>query len=1445
MIRLRSTLVGLLCIIGLMGMVSSTVFAQAKEITEGKEFYFGIPHCDIQNGEGARGTPVQLWLSCKVQTLVTVRLARTNDLIGIYPLLPKQVRKISIPEIYMCKTTGITDNGFYIKAEAPITATVYISYRWSGEAYRIIPFEVLGKRYHTLNLYQDRTERERPGQILVTATKDNTKVTVVPKTTLEDGTPAGGARTYVVHKGQTLLLKAKIQPGFTQDLVTDLTGTKIEATNPIAVVSGHTKGAFPRYSATMLGTPANFMRNMMIDAMYPVEFLGKEYFSAPVMYADRARPDFDADGSGDLIRVVAVEDGTLLYTQTADDNGKWQLRGRALKAGEYYDFNNQEKPCLYRTSKPSLIGQYGKAWRNSNVGPIAPPPNGGKADNSLQNPSRNGQGMMYVLTPKEQWCSYTTFHSPPEIDNFVMITFYTKDLVKMNFDNKPMRSTFNSYVKNVPGTDMSYIVAPIAAGDHTIEGTDNTVRFTAYVYGNWDRSKDGFAYGYPTGVNFSQPCTDSVEIKGVMECGVITGEANITPDTTSCGALFSVSMIDSLSNNYTFEFTTEFESGVKKASFKLTPKDNTKDAKATIYALTRSGKEAQISFEYFAEKLEIKPSTRVDFGSLPVGIESCKTLTIKNISKGTTTIKSMKLKKALPEFTFDAGTLPRTLQPGESFDITVCAKTSAPTTTSLMDELLSELTCYPQKIADLIVNSGQPCVKIEPVNFEPSPINNERGPKPCIIRNTSKFDVTVFKIIYNDQDKSYPDPRLFREDITLPLIVPANSTVSFNVWYTPKVSGANDVYNVSIETNADKACSEQTTTWTGSGIDAGPYIQGYDFKVQRALDRYQTEIAKINGYDGDIVIGAIGNTQLTDVKFTSFIAEKLPTGVSDWKTAFVLDETRLPQTLQTGANNEVRIPVKFTPAVIGDYRVRVTMEGKSGSEVKTATAIIEGIANLPVEDSLGYDFGTMQLGSPDRTGTAKIYSKGTRELIISNLEIRNDLNSAFRIEPTWLAATFGGGKTVTLAPQNGELDVPVMFNGKVPFQTAQVFVSCDLHPDEVKHPMLIGRTLGDVPVATPHNFGTEYKCNNKMSNRPGVNATDLKVENKLPFELEVESVSLKDANLSEVFVLENLGQIVNMRIPGASWSPLALVVRFRPALKQTYTSSFEWNLIDRATGTKYIVESPVTGVGNDLTVKVDLSSAEITENDLIIDNRKQITYSISADPDRIDDGKVNAFKAYVRYDKRVIKPDMSDKTTYEVSTENTLCAGWRVVQAVQVPDNDPNFTNIMVDVEAPTPTTYLQGTGALFTFNVRGVFDPNHKETLLQPTLELSPSSTGSSCWVNVNKDPGAIVIQHGCAAPIRGVSVEATQFALMNVRPNPVSNEVTIGFNVGYNNAATTITIYNAMGEQVAVPVNSVMNTGTYQVKVDLSNLSSGTYFYRMSSGHWTSDAQMLLISK
>lgn len=72
--------------------------------------------------------------------------------------------------------------------------------------------------------------------------------------------------------------------------------------------------------------------------------------------------------------------------------------------------------------------------------------------------------------------------------------------------------------------------------------------------------------------------------------------------------------------------------------------------------------------------------------------------------------------------------------------------------------------------------------------------------------------------------------------------------------------------------------------------------------------------------------------------------------------------------------------------------------------------------------------------------------------------------------------------------------------------------------------------------------------------------------------------------------------------------------------------------------------------------------------------------------------------------------------------------------------------------------------------------------------------------------------------------------FELQQNFPNPFNPSTTIRFEL--NSAQqVSLTIYNAIGQQVATLVDRRLQAGSHQVQFDARNLSSGMYFYRLSS--------------
>ncbi|MCB0262916.1 MAG: T9SS type A sorting domain-containing protein [Calditrichaeota bacterium] len=86
-----------------------------------------------------------------------------------------------------------------------------------------------------------------------------------------------------------------------------------------------------------------------------------------------------------------------------------------------------------------------------------------------------------------------------------------------------------------------------------------------------------------------------------------------------------------------------------------------------------------------------------------------------------------------------------------------------------------------------------------------------------------------------------------------------------------------------------------------------------------------------------------------------------------------------------------------------------------------------------------------------------------------------------------------------------------------------------------------------------------------------------------------------------------------------------------------------------------------------------------------------------------------------------------------------------------------------------------------------------------------------------------------------------AKAFSLEQNYPNPFNPETRIRYSVP-KSANVTLSVYNLVGQKVAVLVNETQASGTYEISFDASHLSSGVYFYQLQAGEFSNVRKMLL---
>ncbi len=84
--------------------------------------------------------------------------------------------------------------------------------------------------------------------------------------------------------------------------------------------------------------------------------------------------------------------------------------------------------------------------------------------------------------------------------------------------------------------------------------------------------------------------------------------------------------------------------------------------------------------------------------------------------------------------------------------------------------------------------------------------------------------------------------------------------------------------------------------------------------------------------------------------------------------------------------------------------------------------------------------------------------------------------------------------------------------------------------------------------------------------------------------------------------------------------------------------------------------------------------------------------------------------------------------------------------------------------------------------------------------------------------------------------------FSLYQNYPNPFNPSTKIKFSLP-NSTNVKLTIYNTVGEVVAVMLNQNMEAGFYEVEFNANNYASGVYYYRLETNEFTAIKKMLLI--
>ena len=146
----------------------------------------------------------------------------------------------------------------------------------TSDAMMVLPTDVLGKRYRVMSYGSDGkldtngglNINSTPSEFVVTATEDNTAVTIQPRAQVFGNAklnPIG----LTLNRGESFLVQADIT---TQMLNSDLTGSVVESNKPVAVFAGHQRSSVPIENVNNVSS-----RDYLLEQMLPISVWGTKY----------------------------------------------------------------------------------------------------------------------------------------------------------------------------------------------------------------------------------------------------------------------------------------------------------------------------------------------------------------------------------------------------------------------------------------------------------------------------------------------------------------------------------------------------------------------------------------------------------------------------------------------------------------------------------------------------------------------------------------------------------------------------------------------------------------------------------------------------------------------------------------------------------------------------------------------------------------------------------------------------------------------------------------------------------------------------------------------------------------------------------------------------------------------------------------------------------------
>ncbi len=166
---------------------------------------------------------------------------------------------------------------------------------------------------------------------------------------------------------------------------------------------------------------------------------------------------------------------------------------------------------------------------------------------------------------------------------------------------------------------------------------------------------------------------------------------------------------------------------------------------------------------------------------------------------------------------------------------------------------------------------------------------------------------------------------------------------------------------------------------------------------------------------------------------------------------------------------------------------------------------------------------------------------------------------------------------------------------------------------------------------------------------------------------------------------------------------------------------------------------------------------------------------------------------------------------------------YAIVTLIQNTNTNPRFFTMPVQLKITTE----QGDTLVTVFN-----DAVNQSFLIEV----------NSYPLSVEMDPNNLILKDILGTTDVEDETLPAEFTLSQNYPNPFNPTTKINYALP-KDEFVTLKVFNILGEEVAKLVEGRVTAGSHSVEFDASNLSSGTYIYRLTAGKFVSTKKMILL--